>query len=43
VPTACWKRGTGARRLNLDEALAVSRDVDPEIVRLDDALKQLAK
>jgi DNA-directed RNA polymerase specialized sigma24 family protein len=29
--------------LNLDEALTVSSEVAPEIVRLDDALEQLAK
>jgi RNA polymerase sigma factor (TIGR02999 family) len=39
----CSKRGGGARRLNLDEALTVSSEAAPEIVRLDDALEQLAK
>jgi RNA polymerase sigma factor (TIGR02999 family) len=39
----CFKRGGGARRLNLDEALTVSSELAPEIVRLDDALEQLAK
>ena len=39
----CSKRGGGARRVNFDEALMVSAGSDPEIVRLDDALEELAK
>ena len=37
------KRGGGVRPINLNEALLVSPQLDPVIVRLDDALEQLAK
>ena len=37
------KRGGGAPRVVLDEALAVSPKVAAEVVALDDALKELAK
>jgi RNA polymerase sigma factor (TIGR02999 family) len=37
------KRGGGARKLGLDEALTVSEDGSEEVVRLDDALRELAK
>jgi RNA polymerase sigma factor (TIGR02999 family) len=36
------KRGGGAVRVDFDEALVVSAEVDPAIVRMDDALNQLA-
>jgi RNA polymerase sigma-70 factor, ECF subfamily len=36
------KRGGGARRVSLDEALIVSNDQTPGLVALDDALKALA-
>lgn len=36
------KRGGGAVRVEFDEALVVSAEVDPAIVRMDDALNQLA-
>ena len=35
------KRGAGAKKLSLDEALTVSADGSPEVVALDDALKAL--
>ena len=38
----CSKRGGGRRRVNLDEALVISAESDPEIVRLDEALEKLA-
>ena len=37
------KRGGGVRPINLNEALLISSKLDPEIVRLDEALDQLAK
>jgi RNA polymerase sigma factor (TIGR02999 family) len=37
------KRGGGMRPINLNEALLVSPQLDPAIVRLDDALEQLAR
>src|SRR5438128_8859616 len=37
------KRGGGAHKVVLDEALAVSPEVAAEVVALDDALKELAK
>lgn len=39
---ASVKRGGGARNLELDEALVVSRQKAAEVVALDEALKQLA-
>jgi RNA polymerase sigma factor (TIGR02999 family) len=39
---ACAKRGGGAGRLELDEALAVSQQKASEVIALDDALKTLA-
>lgn len=36
------KRGGGAVRVEFDEALVVSAEADPAIVRMDDALNQLA-
>jgi RNA polymerase sigma factor (TIGR02999 family) len=39
---ACAKRGGGAGRLELDEALAVSQQKASEVIALDDALKALA-
>ena len=36
------KRGGGARRVDLNEALVVSGDMDPTLIRMDDALTQLA-
>jgi RNA polymerase sigma-70 factor (ECF subfamily) len=39
----CSKRGGGRRRVDLDEALMISAESDPEIVRLDEALGELAK
>jgi RNA polymerase sigma factor (TIGR02999 family) len=40
---ACSKRGGGIRRVNLDETLMISAESDPEIVRVDEALEELAK
>ena len=31
------------RRVNLDETLAISAESDPEIIRLDEALEEMAK
>lgn len=39
---ACTKRGGGARKLELDEALVISQQKASEVLALDDALKQLA-
>jgi RNA polymerase sigma factor (TIGR02999 family) len=39
----CSKRGGGMRRVNLDDALMISPGPDLEIVRLDEALKEMAK
>jgi len=39
---ASAKRGGGARKLELDEALVISRQKASEVLALDDALKQLA-
>ena len=39
---ACEKRGGGAGKLELDEALAVSQQKASEVIALDDALKELA-
>jgi len=39
---ACAKRGGGAGKLELDEALAVSQQKASEVIALDDALNQLA-
>lgn len=39
---ASAKRGGGARKLELDEALVVSQQKASEVIALDDALKQLA-
>ncbi|MGB6945341.1 MAG: sigma-70 family RNA polymerase sigma factor [Bryobacteraceae bacterium] len=36
------KRGGGAQRVDFDEALVVSAQIDPALVRMDDALTQLA-
>ena len=36
------KRGGNAQRVDFDEALIVSAEVDPLLVRMDDALNQLA-
>ncbi len=36
------KRGGGAQRVDFDEALVVSAQMDPMLVRMDDALTQLA-
>jgi RNA polymerase sigma-70 factor, ECF subfamily len=36
------KRGGGVRRVDLNEALIVSAEMDPALVRMDDALTQLA-
>jgi len=38
---ACAKRGGGADKLELNEALAVSQDKAAEVIALDEALKQL--
>jgi RNA polymerase sigma factor (TIGR02999 family) len=38
-----YKRGGGMRRMNLDEAVTVCAESDPAIVRLDEALEELAK
>ena len=37
------KRGGGVRPMNLNDALTISSKLDPEIVRLDEALDELAK
>ena len=37
------KRGGGARKVSLDEAMVVSQERAAEVVALDDALKQLAE
>ena len=39
----CSKRGGRMRRVNLDEVLMISPGPDPEIVRLDEALEEMAK
>lgn len=39
---ASAKRGGGARKLELDEAMVVSQQKASEVIALDDALKQLA-
>jgi RNA polymerase sigma-70 factor, ECF subfamily len=39
----CSKRGAGVRPINLNEALTMSAKLDSEIVRLDEALEDLAK
>jgi RNA polymerase sigma factor (TIGR02999 family) len=39
----CAKRGGGARRIDFEKALMVSGESDPEIVRLDEALRHLAE
>jgi len=39
---ACAKRGGGAGKLELDEALAVSQQKAAEVIALDDALNELA-
>jgi RNA polymerase sigma factor (TIGR02999 family) len=39
----CSKRGGEMRRMSLDDALVISPESDPEIVRLDEALEELAK
>lgn len=39
---ACAKRGGGAGKLELDEAMVVSQQRASEVVALDDALKELA-
>jgi RNA polymerase sigma factor (TIGR02999 family) len=39
----CSKRGAGVRPMNLNERLTISAQLDSEIVRLDDALEDLAK
>jgi RNA polymerase sigma factor (TIGR02999 family) len=36
------KRGGGMRQVNLDAALMVTTELDPELVRLDEALEDLA-
>lgn len=36
------KRGGGGQRVDFNEALVVSAEVDPALVRMDDALNQLA-
>ena len=36
------KRGRGARKLSLDEALTLSAERSPELIALDDALKELS-
>lgn len=41
--TRAAKRGGGAAKLSLDEALTVSAESSDELVRLDDALSELAK
>lgn len=37
------KRGSGGRPINLNESLVISAKLDPGIVRLDEALDELAK
>jgi RNA polymerase sigma factor (TIGR02999 family) len=37
------KRGGGAAKVSIDEALLVANDADPNLVALDDALEELAK
>ncbi|MBV8829805.1 MAG: sigma-70 family RNA polymerase sigma factor [Acidobacteriaceae bacterium] len=37
------KRGAGARPMALNEGLTIAPQLDPEIIRLDDALQELAK
>jgi len=39
---ACSKRGGRTRKVNLDQALVIAAESDPEIVRLDEALEELA-
>jgi RNA polymerase sigma factor (TIGR02999 family) len=39
----CWKRGGRMRRVDLHEELAVSLEHNAEVVRLDQALKDLAR
>lgn len=39
----CSKRGAGVRPVELNEGLTISAKLDSEIVRLDDALEDLAK
>jgi RNA polymerase sigma-70 factor (ECF subfamily) len=39
----CSKRGTGVRPLNLNEGLTISAKLNSEIVRLNDALEDMAK
>jgi RNA polymerase sigma-70 factor (ECF subfamily) len=39
---ACTKRGGGAYKLELDEAMIVSQEKASEVLALDDALKELA-
>ena len=39
---ACVKRGGGAFKLELDDALVVSQEKASEVIALDDALKELA-
>ena len=39
----CWKRGGDRKGVLLDEALLVSPAADPDLVKLDDALKALAE
>jgi RNA polymerase sigma factor (TIGR02999 family) len=39
----CSKRGGGGYRMDLNEALLTSADLDPQIVQLDGALEKLAK
>lgn len=38
----CLKRGGGARKVSLDEALTVSQEQDADLIALDDALNRLA-
>lgn len=40
---ACVKRGGGAFKLELDDALVVSQEKASEVIALDDALKELAR
>ena len=40
---ACAKRGGGAFKLELDDALVVSQEKASEVIALDDALKELAR
>ncbi len=39
----CSKRGGGMRRVTLDEALMISGESNPEIIRLNEALEELTK